>query len=238
MDYMVPTSMRKVDGKSIEARVGPKDLIMPTIGGRATVLSIDFNKARFNVKWAGDDSGEAAFMAVSDLPGAKVVRLSAPQIDSGGVFAGFQVPVGDNKWGMETLEEWVAIDKEKKRLKAEADERENAAATARNQKREKMMSDEMRDRTEAHRALQKLARSRALDDEKWHGVGHALGTVSYDLMHDWAAWSRANGRKQALAACTTAWSQFRPFTNADMPAIVMVRREGGGGKGGEMKRDI
>ena len=47
--------------------------------------------------------------------------------------------MGDNKWGMETLEEWVAIDKERKRLKAEAEERENAAATARNQKREIMM---------------------------------------------------------------------------------------------------
>ena len=49
------------------------------------------------------------------------------------------MPVGDNKWGIETLEEWVSIDKERKRLKAEAKEREEAAATARNQKREIMM---------------------------------------------------------------------------------------------------
>ena len=60
---------------------------------------------------------------------------------------GYQVPVGDNTWGMETLEGWVAIDKEKRRLKAEAEERENAAATARNQKREIMMNTEMRERT-------------------------------------------------------------------------------------------
>ena len=48
-------------------------------------------KARFNVKWAGDDSGETAHMSVSDLPGAKIIRISAGQIDSGGIFAGFQV---------------------------------------------------------------------------------------------------------------------------------------------------
>ena len=53
--------------------------------------SVDFNKARFNVQWAGDDSGESAHMTVSDLPGAKVIKISAGQVDSGGVFAGFQV---------------------------------------------------------------------------------------------------------------------------------------------------
>ena len=102
LDHMIPTSSRKVDGESIEARVGPKDIIMH-FQGRATVLSIDFNRDRINVQWSGDNSGEPAHMSVSDLPGAKVIRVSAGQVNSGGVFAGFQVPVGDNKWGLETL---------------------------------------------------------------------------------------------------------------------------------------